>query len=119
MSERHAFYTHRKGNFKMATDKQFTVVGSSTLEGKTKVRFMNDSIRVKILEKNGHTNIDFVNLPHAMSKVDAVRYMQSQNYGDGNLDIQAAMAYVLKKNKASEATAVESEATVVTEGVTA
>lgn len=86
----------------MATDKQFTVVGSSTLDGKTKVRFMNDSIRVKILEKNGHTNIDFINLPHAMTKVDAVRYMQSQNYGDGNLDIQAAMAYVLKKNKASD-----------------
>jgi hypothetical protein len=86
----------------MATDKQFTVVGSSTLDGKTKVRFMNDSIRVKILEKNGHTNIDFINLPHAMSKVDAVRYMQSQNYGDGNLDIQAAMVYVLKKNKAVE-----------------
>ena len=49
----------------MATDKQFTVVGSSTLDGKTKVRFMNDSIRVKILEKNGHTNIDFVNLPQS------------------------------------------------------
>lgn len=93
----------------MATDKQFTVVGSSTLDGKTKVRFMNDSIRVKILEKNGHTNIDFVNLPQSMTKVDAVRYMQSQNYGDGNLDIQAAMAYVLKKNKASEAAVSETE----------
>ena len=102
----------------MATDKQFTVVGSSTLEGKTKVRFMNDSIRVKILEKNGHTNIDFINLPHAMNKVDAVRYMQSQNYGDGNLDIQAAMAYVLKKNKASSATEAV-EATVAPEEVTA
>lgn len=85
----------------MATLKQFTVVGSSTIAGKTKVRFMNDSIRVKILEKNGHTNIDFINLPQAMSKADAVRFMQSQNYGDGNLDIQAAMAYVLKKNKAA------------------
>jgi len=113
-------FTHtEKETLKMATDKQFTVVGSSSLDGKTKVRFMNDSIRVKILEKNGHLNIDFINLPHAMTKVDAVRYMQSQNYGDGNLDIQAAMAYVLKKNKASEATAVESEATVVTEEVTA
>ena len=111
-------FTHtEKETLKMATDKQFTVVGSSSLDGKTKVRFMNDSIRVKILEKNGHLNIDFINLPHAMSKVDAVRYMQSQNYGDGNLDIQAAMAYVLKKNKASEA--VESQATAVAEEVTA
>ncbi len=109
----------QKETFKMATDKTFTVVGSSTLDGKTKVRFMNDSIRVKILEKNGHTNIDFINLPHAMGKVDAVRYMQSQNYGDGNLDIQAAMAYVLKKNKASEATAVETKSVAVAEEVTA
>lgn len=103
----------------MATDKQFTVVGSSTLDGNTKVRFMNDSIRVKILEKNGHTNIDFINLPHAMTKVDAVRHLQAQNYGDGNLDIQAAIAYVLKKNKASAVTTVASDSTVVTEGVTA
>lgn len=103
----------------MATDKQFTVVGSSSLDGKTKVRFMNDSIRVKILEKNGHTNIDFINLPHAMGKVDAVRHLQAQNYGDGDLDIQAAMAYVLKKNKASDATAVDSTADEVTEEVTA
>ena len=101
----------------MATDKQFTVAGSSTIDGKTKVRFMNDSIRVKILEKNGHTNIDFINLPQAMCKVDAVRYMQSQNYGDGNLDIQAAMVYVLKKNKASEATVAQ--ATEVAEEVAA
>lgn len=103
----------------MATDKTFTVVGSSTLEGKTKIRFMNDSIRVKILEKNGHTNIDFINLPHAMTKVDAVRYMQAQNYREGDLDVQAAIAYVLKKNKASEATVAESEAAAVSEEVTA
>lgn len=103
----------------MATDKTFTVVGSSTLEGKTKIRFMNDSIRVKILEKNGHTNIDFINLPHAMCKVDAVRYLQAQNYREGDLDVQAAIAYVLKKNKASEATVAETEAVAVSEEVTA
>lgn len=86
----------------MATDKLFTVVGTSTLDGKTKVRFANDVMRIKILAKNGHTNINLIELPQALNKVDAVRYMQSQNYGDGDLDVQAAMAHILKKYKASE-----------------
>ena len=33
----------------MATDKKFAVAGVSTHEGKTKVRFANDTMRVKIL----------------------------------------------------------------------
>jgi hypothetical protein len=35
----------------MATDKKFAVAGVSTFEGKTKVRFANDTMRVKILGK--------------------------------------------------------------------
>lgn len=92
----------------MATDKLFTVAGSSTQDGKTKVRFANDVMRIKILSKNGHTNINLIELPKALNKVDAVRYMQSQNFGDGDLDIQAAMAHVLKKYKASEPVATKS-----------
>ena len=95
----------------MATDKLFTVVGSSTQDGKTKVRFANDVMRIKILAKNGHTNINLIELPKALNKVDAVRYMQSQNFGDGDLDIQAAMAHVLKKYKASESVAETAPAT--------
>jgi hypothetical protein len=41
----------------MATDKKFSVAGVSTLEGKTKIRFANDTMRIKILAKNGHTNV--------------------------------------------------------------
>ena len=85
----------------MATDKTFTVVGSSTQEGKTKIRFANDVMRIKILAKNGHTDINLVELPQAMTKVEAVKYLQAQNFGDGNMDIQAAIAHVLKANKAS------------------
>lgn len=94
----------------MATDKTFTVVGTSTVDGKTKVRFANDVMRIKILAKNGHANINLIELPQALNKVDAVRYMQSQHYGDGDLDIQAAMAHILKKYKASESTEVQAEA---------
>ena len=38
----------------MATDKKFAVAGVSTLDGKTKIRFANDVMRIKILAKNGH-----------------------------------------------------------------
>jgi hypothetical protein len=95
----------------MATDKMFTVAGVSTQDGKTKIRFANDVMRIKILAKNGHTNINLIDLPKALNKVDAVRYMQSQNFGDGDLDIQAAMAHVLKKYKASESVAETAPAT--------
>ena len=50
----------------MATNKRFSVVGVSTLKGKTKIRFANDTMRIKILQKNGHEDIDFVTLPHEM-----------------------------------------------------
>jgi len=33
----------------MATDKKFAVAGVSTLDGKTKIRFANDVMRIKIL----------------------------------------------------------------------
>jgi hypothetical protein len=106
--------THTERGNKMATDKLFTVVGTSTVDGKTKVRFANDTMRIKILAKNGHANINLIELPTALNKVDAVRYMQSQNYGDGDLDVQAAMAHVLKKYKASEPV-VNTEVTTDTE----
>lgn len=59
----------------MATDKQFTVVGISTYADGTKVRFANDVMRVKVLAKNGHTDIELIELPEAMLKVDAAKFL--------------------------------------------
>ena len=73
------FYTHRKGNFKMATSKTFTVVGTSNLNGKVKVRFANDMTRVKVLVKSGHTDINLFELPEAMTKDAAIAYVKSTN----------------------------------------
>ena len=43
----------------------FKVVGVSTLNGVTKVRFANDFVsRVKILNKQGHTDIDLIITNH-------------------------------------------------------
>jgi hypothetical protein len=56
----------------MATDKLFTVVGTSKLDGETKVRFANDIMRTKVLQKHEHTDIVLVELDTPMSKLDAV-----------------------------------------------
>lgn len=95
----------------MATTKTFTVTGSSTLDGKTKIRFANDTMRIKILSKNNHTNVELVELPHAMTKSEIAQHLTSIGYGKGNADITAAIAYVAKKNPATQnATADEAEA---------
>ena len=56
----------------------FKVAGISTLNGKTKVRFANDLVsRVKMLVKDGHQDIELVELPQAMSKSDVVNYLKT------------------------------------------
>jgi hypothetical protein len=87
----------------MATDKTFSVAGVSTLNGKTKIRFANDSMRIKILGKNGHTDLDLIDLPREMTKAEIAVHLQSIGYGSGNAAITAAVAYVAKKNPAAKA----------------
>jgi hypothetical protein len=55
-------------------EKQFTVAGTATQNGITKARFANDMVaRVKILTKNNCTNINLVELPRPMTKLEALR----------------------------------------------
>jgi hypothetical protein len=58
------------------TDKLFSVAGVSTLNGETKARFANDVMRVKVLRKNGHTDIVLVELPSEMTKLAAAEFIQ-------------------------------------------
>lgn len=88
----------------MATEKQFTVAGVSTLEGKTKIRFANDTMRIKILAKNGHTDVDLVELPHAMSKGEIAQHLKTTGFGAGKPAVEAAIAYIAKKNPVAAAT---------------
>jgi hypothetical protein len=53
----------------------YTYSGTSTCKGITKVRFANDAMRVKVLAKTGHSNIDLIQLPDAMTKEQAVNYL--------------------------------------------
>ena len=86
----------------MSTDKKFAVAGVSTLEGKTKLRFANDTMRIKILAKNGHTNVELVELPVEMTKAEAVQHLKSIEFGNGDAAIQGAIAYAEKKNPAPQ-----------------
>ena len=62
----------------MSTNKLYTVAGTSTFNGKTKVRFANDYVsRFKILTKNGHENIEIMELSKPMSKAEVCKFLQS------------------------------------------
>ena len=54
----------------------YNVAGFSTKNGKTSFRVANGSAasRTKVLERDGHTNIDLIDLPSAMSKEDAFAF---------------------------------------------
>lgn len=75
------------------TDKIFTVAGVSTSDkGEDKIRFANDPMRVKVLDKNGHTNITLVELPNAMSKEDAVAFLRNMSEFQNNDTAKNAFA---------------------------
>lgn len=101
----------------MATEKTYTVAGASTLDGKTKIRFANDVMRIKILAKNGHTGVELAELPHAMTKPEIVAHLRATGFGAGNADVEAALNLVLKRNPV--AAAAESTVETTAEAVPA
>jgi hypothetical protein len=60
----------------MATDKLYTVFGTSKLNGETKVRFANDMLRTKVLAKHGHTEIELVEVSEALTKYEGIKAIQ-------------------------------------------
>jgi hypothetical protein len=59
-------------------EKLFTVAGTSNLNGVVKFRFANDlKSRIKVLERNGHTDIDLRELPLPMTKERAIAFLEA------------------------------------------
>ena len=58
------------------SDKTFKIAGVSKLKGSFKVRFANDMTRVKVLAKTGHTEIELIELPKAMTKPELVTFLK-------------------------------------------
>ena len=62
-------------------EKLFTVAGTSRRNGTVKFRFSNDlKGRLPMLERTGHTEINLIELPTAMTKEAAVAYLEEQGF---------------------------------------
>jgi len=70
----------------MTTEKLFTVAGTATNpNGTVKARFANDLVaRIKILNKAGCTNINLIELPGPMTKLQALQHLQSLGITEGD-----------------------------------
>ena len=79
------------------TNKTFKFVGSSVFNGKTKLRFANDIMRIKVLDKNGHQDVNLKELPEAMDKASAVAHLNQIGFAGENADIKAALTKAAKK----------------------
>ena len=87
----------------MATDKLYTVAGVSTLNGDTKARFANDVMRIKVLAKNGHENIQLVELPNEMTKVEAAKFLAQLPEFQDAASQEAIGEYLAKHDKQPKA----------------
>lgn len=83
----------------MATTKMYTVAGVSTLNGETKARFANDTMRIKVLAKNGHTDIQLAELPEAMLKTDAAKFLATLPEFQDAASQEAISEYLTKHDK--------------------
>ena len=79
------------------TTKTFTHAGVSNLNGFVKARFANDAMRVKVLQKGGHTDIDMTELMRPMSKTEAVQALIKAGFHKDNAAVQEALAAEVDK----------------------
>jgi len=90
----------------MAAEKLFTVAGTATnADGTVKARFANDLVaRIKILNKAGCTNINLMELPTAMTKLQALQYLTEQGVtaGDAGYAVANKLAEKTKIAKKGE-----------------
>ena len=103
----------------MSQDKLFTVAGTATNpNGTTKARFANDLVaRIKILNKAGCTDINLVELPKAMTKLEALQYLTEQGVtGDAGYAVANKLA---EKTKIAKKGEVKVKATSVKSAVKA
>ena len=91
------------------TNKTFKFVGSSLYNVSTKLMFANDIMRIKVLDKNGHQNVDFKELPTDMDKASAVAHLSSIGFGGEDTGIQGALKKAAKKYGKPVVATVEAE----------
>lgn len=103
-----------KGNIMSATEKTFTVAGTAkNADGTVKARFANDLVaRIKILNKAGCTEINLVELPREMTKLEALQYLTEQGITEGDAGYAVANK-LAEKSKVAKKGEVKVKATKV------
>ena len=100
----------------MATlEKTFTVAGTATnADGTAKARFANDLVaRIKILNKAGCTNINLLELPRPMTKLEALQHLQSLGQtGDAGYAVANKLAEKTRVAKKGEVRVKATKASV-------
>ena len=91
------------------TSQLFKVAGITVHNGNAKVRFTDDMVRrIKQFAKGGASRIDLIELPSEMTKVEALKYLATQELFNNASD-QATIADALADR---EKTASKGEVTV-------
>jgi hypothetical protein len=74
------------------TEKLFTVAGTAkNPNGTVKARFANDLVaRIKILNKAGCTDINLIELPRAMTKLEALQHLTQVGITEGDAGFAVA-----------------------------
>jgi hypothetical protein len=83
------------------SNKLFTVAGTSVLNGLQKYRFATDLKREAILKKNGHTEINLIELPEPMTKEAAINFLGSKDIRETKPSVKAALPKKSKSNKST------------------
>ena len=92
------------------TQKTFSVAGTSTLNGVTKVRFANDYVgRFKVLIKNGHENINLIELGGEFTKAEICQILMAHEQFQTEEQQSAIAEFVVRNVK--ELTKVEAAET--------
>jgi hypothetical protein len=77
--------------------KKFTVAGTSTLNGVTKVRFANDLVdRIKMLARNNHENIELVELEGEFTKAEICKMLLEHERFQSEAQQSAIYDYVVR-----------------------
>tara|TARA_B000000609_G_scaffold97062_1_gene74039 strand:+ start:149 stop:517 length:369 start_codon:yes stop_codon:yes gene_type:complete len=114
----------KEGNSIMATNKTFSVAGTSRLpNGTVKVRFAKDFVqRIKILAKNGHTDLELIELGEEMTKaqicqmlINHPKFQSEEQQGaisefvvrNCSKDVQKEVSEAVESNSESTETPVE------------
>ena len=90
--------------------KTFSYIGISTAKRRTRVRYTNDTNRVKTLERTGHTDIVMFTTPYPMCKLDAASWLASLHDPVADPEIYKVLnAEIDRLNKGNENAEIESE----------